>query len=309
MLLERGYEESSENVNQGGNSITKRLKRGDDDLCLKIYNEVDNQQGRRKATTEAKFLKFLTEQGITNAPKHVESSSEGKWIIMTWIEGNPVEKAEKRVIKSAVEFIKASNSRKNTAGKLDFASEACINPNIMVENIKIKLRRVENQIANNSTEECLVIKRWIDEELKKHIQDVENKARMYSEQDIWSKNRELIASPSDVGIHNILVNKDHEYFFYDFEHAGIDEIAKFACDWNIRPENNMTVGLERYLLDEIEKSKIISDSSWIDRYEQMKNISKLAWCIIYMKRIIKNNKSTEMNSLKERATKLFLTEF
>ena len=46
-----------------------------------------------------------------------------------------------------------------------------------------------------------------------------------------------IISPSDVGIHNMLINKSGLISFIDFEYSGLDDIAKLACDMILQPNS------------------------------------------------------------------------
>ena len=302
-------EQTNEHVKQGGNSHTMKIKRGGESYCLKIYNQTTNVHGENKAEIESRFLRYLEKQGITTTPRLIESSLDGKWIVMTWLEGVRVGSLSRDLISSAVEFLERSNMNRYLISELENASEACINPNIMIQNIRYKLQMVESTIREINTAQLEALTDWIRRDFYRLLNDAEKKARVYCEQELWEGSRELIASPSDVGIHNMLISQKGEFLFFDFEHAGKDDIAKFVCDWCLRPGNGMTEKFERQLINEIEVRGITKDGAWIKRYEQIKPIAKLAWCIIYLRKKIIRNKDFRSSELIRNASELFLADF
>ena len=58
-----------------------------------------------------------------------------------------------------------------------------------------------------------------------------------------------IASPSDLGVNNLLFNGDR-LFFYDFEYAGLDDLSKFFT-FIVHPESPLSESQTNFFLNSL----------------------------------------------------------
>ena len=95
--------------------------------------------------------------------------------------------------------------------------------------------------------------------LKERIKCEEKKCRKWP----IPKGKEIIISPSDVGIHNMLENEG-SYKYIDFEYSGKDDIAKLCLDFVQQPNHaNKHRDAEKWLLEKM--TKFDPESSETDR--------------------------------------------
>ena len=105
---------------------------------------------------------------------------------------------------------------------------------------------------------------------------------MIEETKFWDIQRnELIVSPSDLGLHNMIKNKE-AYYFIDFEYAGLDNPKKTILDLISQPNHNIDKELENYLIKELGELVINKDKEWRGCLERMKAIFIIKWCFIMM---------------------------
>ena len=79
------------------------------------------------------------------------------------------------------------------------------------------------------------------------------------------KSDEKIISPSDFGLHNAKLNRDHRLTFFDFEYAGWDDPAKTIADFFAQP---------RFPAPLEEVDKLISTFSEIFSFKVMESLLK-----------------------------------
>ena len=92
-------------------------------------------------------------------------------------------------------------------------------------------------------------------------------------------------SPSDVGVHNMIHNQGKIYFL-DFEYAGKDDLSKLAADWILQPNapfNNIQENILIKLLTQSYNSNIQTNDSWVKRYNDIKTLIQIKWCLIMIK--------------------------
>ena len=106
----------------------------------------------------------------------------------------------------------------------------------------------------------------------------------------WDDIRDhAIASPSDIGIHNIL-RTSGGLFFLDFEYAGRDDLSKLAADIIVHPEYTLTGSKEKILLNKLQTNmRNIIPESWLLRLDDIKPLISIKWCLIMLRKSEENN--------------------
>jgi len=272
------------------NSIFKlKDKKKNKYYCLKLYKLPSEIDHRNRFKAEKLFLNYMKATGIRNIPKIIKFSEIENWILMEWIEGVTLNQIDSEKIKQIVLFTKAINREKepfkSLRAKLNPASECCLYPDQISWQIKNRLERITKYIPKNKIE--LVANDWINQlfipsaitEFNKFEASVRTRGH-------WDNKRIVpIASPSDVGIHNMIQSKKG-IFFIDFEYSGLDDLAKLACDWVLQPNYRFSPSQEKELITELDNNLHHIDRTWILRFQDLKPILRKRWTIIMLRTYI-----------------------
>ena len=294
--LEKGgtYIEIAEEIKTGGiNSeiIKVKEKRSGATYALKFYSNAKDERMLRQSR-EIAFLKYAAKTRNIRTPDLVDFSLDDQWCLLQWIEGEKVSKLTKVDIDQIIEFIKELNEpdiEPRDVNLLD-AKDKLINLEQTIRVNQLRLGNILEKEPRNDVE--IRYKDWIEQDLGPTIENTSINALKNNKKELWVK-REFIASPSDVGAHNMIKNGDSQ-FFIDFEYAGYDDICKLVSDWIIHPNRNLGKEEGEYFLRGIEKAEITDDDKWEDRLRLVIPIFQLKWCLIMLKPYMEG-KGTEKN--------------
>ena len=99
--------------------------------------------------------------------------------------------------------------------------------------------------------------------------------------------KEFILSPSDFTFKNTL-NVKSKIFFCDFEYSGLDHPYKLVSDFICQPNTNISSKKKLYALNKFQN--FITFNHKI--FNLVLNITKFKWCLIILKALTKNNKTS-----------------
>ena len=181
---------------------------------------------------------------------------------MSYVAGKKEAEVNKSVIDSALGFLKNTNITKESNDGIDtipLAAEACFSLETHLETTRRRLLHLKTTRIDHLDKDDEIRKTNIIKKLSKMIKDIENS--LYRNQFATKKinDLEIIISPSDVGIHN-MINSIGRHYFIDFEYAGLDDVAKYCADWILQPEHLMSKEMTLYLISRL--SSYIETGSW-----------------------------------------------
>jgi len=262
--------------------------------CLKFYPKPSEKDTRERLETERKFLEYLQTCGIDNVPIVEDYSRNENWLMTNWIKGKKPKEMNKKEIESIIEFIAESNNEKlvNERNKLRMASEALVSANSLIGSIGNRLGAFTKVKPINDTEE--EVKQWIKKSITPLSKKEEEKLGCAKMKLLTKK---LIASHSDVGVHNT-IKREGKIYFIDFEYAGRDNIVKLIADWIYQPEHNLDKFKKEYIIEKVDErlgDKIQSD--WKTQLRQLEALICLKWGLIIL------NQHTSEKDLKEKLLK------
>ena len=229
-LNNRGYAiDSAKKLHGGINSHVYQIDcKNGNRYALKLYPITTKNDLRNRYLTEKTFLEYINKCGANNVPLIVESCAKGRWNLLSWINGKKIKRLSKRDFKSIAIFIQKLNKIRDVkiGAQLDMASEGCISLGEMVEGVSLQIQDFKR--LESKTQNAYDMQRWIIEQLEpKYIKDAKillDRSKLSHWENI---KEERIASPSDIGIHNMMRQKK-EIIFYDFEYAGLDDLSKLT---------------------------------------------------------------------------------
>ncbi len=268
----------------GINSNVYKINSESEKYIIKFFPE-NKKDKRNRFVNETNFIKFLNKNGIEETiPKIIFEDIEKKFVVYNYIDGTKIKLIDNNLISNVLVFFRKLyelKSSKNFEG-IQNASEACFSIKEHIEIVMLKLKNFENLDESCSYSKEVSI--WVKDILKlrmKKITKYINKISYLKNYKI--KAEEKILSTSDVGIHNMIKN-DGRFFFYDFEYAGWDDVAKYISDWLLRPNQEMSVNNQKIFTDGI--ANIINSSEFRLRMDIMLNIYSVKWCLIILNKTL-----------------------
>lgn len=285
--MQVGYR-SSERMNGGINSEVYRVKKREQNAVLKFYSK-DNSENRQKR--EIEFYKFMEELGVDWTPSLIDYNVEQKWTLITFIKGETVDKLNKDDIDSIAEFINCTELKKTSEKKSMLkASDNGMNFAALLSSVENRIESQQMKFRENELEITFILKiKAKFEELRRYYQNKDRESS--TEWNIANMNKHY--SPSDVGLHNT-IKADNRLKFIDFEYSGIDDKSKLLCDWVHQPRYIFSLEEEKHLLEKIYQSKAVKNDSWYIRYQDIKPLTIIKWCMIML-----NNNSKKEKRLNE----------
>lgn len=290
VLSEQGIHITRWQAIKGGinSQIFKLTNTQEQTFALKLYKTAmpGDQRNRRQAEQD-----FLTHINSTEAskqtPRLIYSNPKQNWNLLSWLDGERLKILEKDQLAQITSFIAKSNPKSSKSkSNLQPASEACLSHQSISQNLRNRL----NQLIAVKPQTDLEVKvsHWIQQTLEPAINQQLTDFEQAGQSPAWQAHAiELIASPSDVGIHNTLALNGKLYFL-DFEYSGLDDLAKLACDWVLQPNQALDPELERFFLEDLELKTQWISPDWVKRYQELKPILTLKWVLIMLNKHLKN---------------------
>ena len=257
-------------------------------FALKFYRPNNSGDQRNRLQAEKDFLTYVNNTKASNrVPKLIFANTEQNWSLLSWLDGQSLDDLGKDDLAQVVDFIAHINPRSTKLYlPLQPASEACLGHKVISQNLSYRLTRltaVEPRTAFE-TEVCHWIKHTLETDVYHQLACFE---QMHSSSAWQPEAIRLIASPSDVGIHNTLT-LNRKLYFLDFEYSGLDDLAKLICDWVLQPRQPLNRATEDSFLDNLQLRTQHLPQNWIVRYKHLKPILHLKWCIIMLNKHLEN---------------------
>ena len=295
-LGERGYAfEYIRSLSGGINSSIHLLNIEDNGLyVLKVYPLKSINDPRNRCLTEMTFLDYLCKCELINVPKILDADPDKGWSLLSWIDGQKLVSLTNSYLSQISDFILGANSNKCFALRADlkYASDSLQSLDNCIASIETRISQLTSVAI--ASEVCYETVQWI----KSTLVPVFDSLKIYLLNEVKFKahwldfNHHRIASPSDIGIHNILQRNGCLYFL-DFEYAGLDDVAKLAADLILQPKLPLNTDQESFFLKSLERNfyKMIPDS-WLIRTKDLKPLYVVKWSLIMLNSL----KSSRMTS-------------
>lgn len=224
----------------GKNNRVSRVDTAAGRFLLKQYF-VEPRDGRDRLGAEWSFLEYLVARGIRGAPRPVARLVEAHAALYSFVDGRKPasDEIDGVMIDAAADFIIAVNSAPRALETLKPGSEACFRLADHLATVERRILRLERLDAQAPLFEAAasLVEARLRPAWRRIARDIEDEAAARAVP-LHARllDSEIIASPSDFGFHNCLIDGRRELFFIDFEYAGQDDPAKLVCDFFCCPE-------------------------------------------------------------------------
>ncbi len=245
--------------------------------------------GRDRLEQEWAALSFMEKSGIYNVPIPLISDSTKNIAVYSFLEGTRIESSSEHDINSVLNFLTRlkESSAEDLAESFDPASEACVAPSKLIDNIWKRLSRLKGISSDNPVIEKM--QNYLEESLLPFFLESCEDALALIGQGDWEKDLDrvfLTLSPSDLGFHNALRNPAGGLFFLDFEYFGWDDPVKIISDFMLHPAMTLTMSQkEVFLSGMFELFK--NDKSLSIRLKALFPLYRVKWCLILLNEFLK----------------------
>ena len=220
----------------GRNSRIYRVDAGGRGFALKQY-PPRRDDPRDRLSTEVDALTLMAAGRIDVIPQVVGVDRERNYVMLSWIEGAPVEAISDLDVDAAIAFLSAVHALRNAPGAAGqpLASEACLSGTEIERQIRERLSRL-NALAPDEPE----LKTFLQVNFLPELERALAKGRaavvaagLDFTTDVPQECRSLV--PADFGFHNSLRRPDGSLAFVDFEYFGWDDPVKLTADVILHP--------------------------------------------------------------------------
>ena len=253
-------------LSSGRNAGAYLIKSSGRNMVVKSYKQTSESYER--FAREKLFLEHCLEKEIFCVPKINDYDYRAKQILMEHLGNSSEIKMSMNTCLALFEFVKCLN--KNSSKKFSNAKDAYLDE----MNVSLDIERRIQQVSNLK----------LTGPLKSYFEEVShiflsgsfsNLVNLPFQSDTVSKFVGFI-SPSDVGLHNMLLI-EQKYYFIDFEYSGYDNPLKFLCDFITNPDNDIDDILLPKVIDLFQAFFAIPVNEWI--FDTLKFFS-IKWCLI-----------------------------
>ncbi len=203
-------------------------------LILKSYFHSPYDT-RDRLGAEYAFLEMAWEKGVRSIPQPLASDPERHTGLYTFVAGQKLAPGGVRQnhVDAAIDFVIAVNEG-DPSTQLSSASEACFSIDAHLTTVASRVARLADLDAEapHVEEAAALIETRILPLWQKVSAGI---GAATDEPKLRAPIAQRVASPSDFGFHNALVNGEGVVFL-DFEYAGMDDPAKLVCDFFCQPE-------------------------------------------------------------------------
>ncbi|CAE19697.1 conserved hypothetical protein [Prochlorococcus marinus subsp. pastoris str. CCMP1986] len=288
----------------GKNSRSFRVFTKKQIYFFKIYSS-DHKDKRDRLLTELNFLNFLKESKFNNTPLPIVWDFKERWILLSWINGERLSNPSNDECQTLVDFLIniQSNRESEFAKKIGNASEAQFSINDHINHVHERFKKVDNYFSINKENNIPKESSFYELEIlfnklfRKFGENIDKSFPFFdSKKDIYK-----ILSPSDVGFHNILIDRKKLYFI-DFEYAGWDDPCKLICDLVLQPDYPIP---SKYIgtINKLISNKHFPKDS-LNNLDLMLNIYQSKWVLIILNTIIFNKDTITENVFKKLSRKI-----
>lgn len=270
-------------IHKGGNNRLYRL----DTLkgtrfVLKWYLKQPGDT-RDRLKIECGALTFLNSHKVSQVPQLITMDPKNQCALLEWIKGSPVIDTTQTNIVSILDFVKQLQKLSDDpkAIQLPPASEACLSGNIVEQQIRHRLARIQKVMANYPALNLFIQNDFMPlfEKTVTTVLETYQKFHLKYKTDISMEHRLL--SPSDFGFHNSLLREDGSLLFLDFEYFGWDDPVKMTADFLLHPGMNLAQDQKGAFIQGILEI-FQGDAGFRPRLTSLFPLFALRWCMIVL---------------------------
>lgn len=247
----------------GANNRVLLADCGDIQFVVKKFNSKSNKTPSKFAAEQAFYrltntLKRQVRLGL-QCPEILADSESDYLLLLSFVDSELTVDARmgelvdttaksdffKQFTLQSLQFFEHLNLNKTEVSQLPLASDATATFEHLINQLNHRRQTLNNGLSklrnslgqDNLNTQCQT---FVDKELTPWFEKISQQASILNQVTFPID----IASPSDVGLHNVMIEKSSYHFiFLDFEYAGRDSAIKLVCDYFCQPKYPVPVNL------------------------------------------------------------------
>ncbi|WP_081310467.1 phosphotransferase [Pseudoalteromonas luteoviolacea] len=257
-------------VTGGANNLGVKIEAGGQTWFLKCF-EATHLNTRQKQLNEFMFSQAIYNAGTLATPKPIAINATHNVSLFEYIAGSKVEQATSSAITAAISFVKSINSSAPKQA-LNIASESADSLLGFADIVKNRLAKFSHTRLDNAQLYC---------ELQLTLNNIRDRYNTVTQEipTHWTKKIDQnVVSPSDFGFHNA-ISRDNQFYFIDFEYAGMDTAWKLFADFFSQPAVPVDIAYANKFL-----SLAIFQPLKLNPQDTLKvfELTLLKWCLIML---------------------------
>jgi len=269
-------------ISEGANNQVYDIETKSGRFILKHYPATPSDQ-RDRFHAETKALQFLNDVRLPCIPRLVGNDPDRRVAIMEYVEGKTLDAIASHHIQAAIDFTLSLHdaSKDKNACEIGTASEACLSPIEVSNQIAVRRSKLESSIAKHKDLGCFLEQKFDPVFVTFHNAAIEKLEVSGINAQTNLVNDQLTLSPSDFGFHNALDMKD-KVIFLDFEYFGWDDPVRLVSDFLLHPGHNLSVAQKELFARVTSEYFSNNDKSFLPRLEALYPLIGLRWCMILL---------------------------
>ncbi|KZN54986.1 phosphotransferase [Pseudoalteromonas luteoviolacea] len=254
----------------GANNLGVKIEAGGQTWFLKCF-EATHHNTRQKQLNEFLFSQAIYNAGTLATPKPIAINTTHNVSLFEYIEGSKVEHATSSAVAAAISFVKSINSS-TPRQTLNIASESADSLLGFADIIKNRLDKFSHTCLDNTQ---------LSHEFQSTLNNIRRRYNTVTQEvpAHWvNKIDQNVVSPSDFGFHNA-ISRDNQFYFIDFEYAGMDTAWKLFTDFFSQPAVPVDIAYAKKFL-----SLAIFQPLKCNPQDTLKvfELTLLKWCLIML---------------------------
>jgi hypothetical protein len=280
----------------GRNSGVYRVRCDGANYALKQY--PPRRPGERdRAAVEFAALGLMTAHAIAAVPRAIAVDPANGYLLLEWIEGDPVDAPDMADIAAAAGFLGAIHALRNASGAeaQPPAAEACLAASEIIRQIESRLARLGELEAPAATLPVFIAgtARPLLHDIAAWAESGYAKTGLSFSEAIDTSVQTLC--PSDFGFHNALRRPSGQLVFIDFDYFGWDDPVKLTADFLLHPGMRLSESLKRRFAAAA-LATYRADRSFQTRLALLYPLFALRWCTILLNEFLPERWANRINA-------------
>jgi hypothetical protein len=280
----------------GRNSGVYRVRAPGATYALKQYPPRRPEE-RDRASVEHQVLGFLAGHGIASVPRPIAADPAAGYLLLEWIDGDPVASPDADDIAAAGAFLCEVHALRtmSDAAALPQAAEACLCGAEIVAQIERRLARL-GAVARQEPALSVVLDGTMAPLLDRvSIWVAAGHAAANLDFDEALNPSAQTLCPADFGFHNALRRPPGILVFIDFDYFGWDDPVKLTADFLLHPGMNLDDGLKRQFA--AAAMRVYGDDPCFrQRLALLYPLFALRWCAILLNEFLPERWANRLNA-------------
>ena len=245
-----------------------------------LYKKYSHEKlfNHSRLNAEKKAYDYLNKFKIQKNNLPLYFNNELNFSLIEWYDGKKIKFMSNSYLEEFILFIKKINNKKIFRTKyFNNASASCFSYDNIKDQIYFRINDINKFTGDNKE-----LSFFLNNDIKLFLNQilVESKLNWLVKSNKLLEISNRILSPSDFGLHNVLL-VSKKIKFLDFEYFGWDDPAKLICDFILHPSMSLNIDQKKYWIKSL-VNFFQKDINLIHRIKHSYFLYGIIWCLIIL---------------------------